>query len=41
MEVRFEIIQRHGTGTYWDKKMWTAEGEDVVREVQEYVNRGK
>jgi len=27
-----------GTGTYWDKKMWTAEGKDVVAEVQEYVN---
>lgn len=29
-----------GTGPYWDKKMWTAEGKDVVKEVQEYVNRG-
>lgn len=28
-----------GTGPYWDKKMWTAEGQDVVKEVQEYVNR--
>ena len=30
-----------GTGPYWDKKMWSAEGQDVVREVQKYVNRGK
>lgn len=29
-----------GTGTYWDKKMWSAERQDVVREVQNYVNRG-
>ena len=29
-----------GTGPYWDKKMWSAEGQDVVKEVQDYVNRG-
>ena len=27
-----------GTGAYWDKKMVSAEMQDVVREVQEYVN---
>ena len=30
-----------GTGSYWDKKMVSAEMQDVVKEVQEYVNRGK
>ena len=30
-----------GTGSKWDKKMVTAEMNDVVKEVQEYVNRGK
>ena len=29
-----------GTGTYWDKKMISAEMQDVVKEVQSYVNRG-
>ena len=29
-----------GTGTYWDKKMVSAEMQDVVREVQKYVDRG-
>ena len=29
-----------GTGPYWDKRMWSAEGLDVTREVQNYVNRG-
>ena len=29
-----------GTGTYWDRKMWTAEGQDGVKEVQAYINRG-
>jgi hypothetical protein len=29
-----------GTGSNWDKKMWTAEGQDVVKEVQDYIDRG-
>ena len=29
-----------GTGPYWDKKMVSAEMQDVVKEVQDYVNRG-
>lgn len=29
-----------GTGPYWDKRMVSAEIQDVVKEVQEYVKRG-
>lgn len=29
-----------GTGPYWDKRMLSAEMQDVVEEVQRYVNRG-
>ena len=29
-----------GTGPYWDKRMVSAEMQDVVREVQDYVNHG-
>ena len=29
-----------GTGTYWDKRMVSAEMPDLVKEVQDYVNRG-
>lgn len=25
---------------HWDKVMWTAEGQDVVRQVQNYIDRG-
>lgn len=25
---------------YWDKVMWSAEGQDIVRQVQNYINRG-
>lgn len=27
-----------GTGPYWDKRMWSAEKDSVIKEVQEYVN---
>jgi hypothetical protein len=29
-----------GTGPYWDKRMVSAEMQDIVKEVQDYVNRG-
>ena len=28
-----------GTGPYWDKRMWSAEKEQVVAETQKFVNR--
>ena len=27
-----------GTGPYWDERMWSAEQEDVVKEVQDYLD---
>lgn len=24
-----------GTGTYWDKRMWSAEGQDIVQRIQD------
>lgn len=29
-----------GTGTYWNRRMWSAEKDDVIKEVQDYVNHG-
>lgn len=29
-----------GTGPHWDKRMWSAEQNEVIEEVQNYVNRG-
>ena len=29
-----------GTGSYWDKKMWTSKKKDVIEEVQKYIDRG-
>lgn len=29
-----------GTGSFWDKKMWTSRGKEVVKEVQDFVDRG-
>lgn len=30
-----------GTGTYWDRRMWSAEGKEVVDEIQKYIIRRK
>lgn len=34
-------LQYHtpNTGAYWDQKMWNAEGDKVVEEVQRYIDR--
>lgn len=29
-----------GTGPYWDKRMWSAEKQQVVQEVQAFINNG-
>jgi len=29
-----------GTGSYWDKKMWTSKKKEVISEVQKYIDRG-
>ena len=37
------IVQNYttaGTGPYWDKRMASAEMQDVINEVQKYINRG-
>lgn len=28
-----------GTGPYWDKLMWTAESNEVIKEVQDYIDK--
>ena len=29
-----------GTGPYWDKRMWSAKGQEIVAKVQKRVNGG-
>lgn len=29
-----------GTGTYWDRRMWDIEKDNVIEEVQAYMRRG-
>lgn len=40
MEVQLKNTQHHGTGPYWDKRMVSAEMNDVVKEVQAFIDRG-
>lgn len=30
-----------GTGDHWDKRMWSAEKNQVIKEVQDYIKRRK
>lgn len=36
-----EILNYHtpGTGSYWDKRMMSAEGKQFIKEIEEYVKR--
>lgn len=34
------VYHTPGTGSQWDKRMWTSKGDGVEKEVQSYVNRG-
>lgn len=36
-EINPENYTTPGTGPYWDKRMWSAEGQEIVKEVQRYV----
>ena len=29
-----------GTGAHWDKLMWTSRGDEVIKNVQNYIERG-
>jgi len=28
-----------GTGAFWDQRMWTSRGEQVIKQVQDYIDR--
>ena len=34
------VHHKPGTGPYWDKKMVSAEIDDIVKEIQELTRRG-
>lgn len=34
------IYHTPGTGSQWDKRMWTSKGQEVIKEVQSYIDRG-
>ena len=39
-EINIHTDKHAFATTYWDKVMWTAEGKDIVKSVQEFVDRG-
>ena len=37
------VVQNYttpGTGTYWDKRMWSVEGGQIVKEIQHLMDNG-
>ena len=40
-EMNYSTEKHPLASSHWDKKMVTAEMQDIVKEVQDYVNRGK
>ena len=39
--VNPENYTKAGTGTYWDKRMWSAEKQQVIADVQNYIGGKK
>ena len=38
--INYNTSKHAEAGPYWDKRMWSAEGKEVIKEVQEYIKRG-
>lgn len=34
------IYHTAGTGAYWDRRMMSAEKEEIIKELQDFINRG-
>ena len=39
-EMKYHTDMHPDAGSYWDKRMWTAKGPDIVKRVQKYIDRG-
>lgn len=42
-DINYSKSQARGhtyAGPYWDKRMWSAESTEVIKEIQDYINRG-
>ena len=39
-EMQFHTDKHPLATSYWDKHMWTAEGNDIIRQTQKYMERG-
>lgn len=39
-ELNYQTDKHELAGPYWDKRMWSAQKDSIVKQVQKYVNRG-
>ena len=38
--LKYNKSKHEYAGAYWDKRMWTADKDKVVKQVQDFINRG-
>ena len=39
-ELNYQTDKHELAGPYWDKKMWSAQGDSIVKRVQKHIDRG-
>lgn len=39
-EMNYHKDKHKDAGKYWDKRMWSAKGKDIVKSVQKYIDSG-
>ena len=39
-QITIHTDKHKNATTYWDERMWSAEKKDIVKQVQDYVDRG-
>ena len=40
-DIEYDKSQHEYAGKHWDKRMWSAEKDQVIQEVQDYIEGGK
>lgn len=38
--LNYHLDKHKDAGPYWDKMMWSAKGKDIIKQVQDFINRG-
>ena len=39
-DIKYNTSKHDEAGAYWDKRMWSAEKDEVIKKVQDYLDKG-